>query len=65
MDRLVCTALFLASRNRQLLAMQYLLSTGPFDPNIKNYYGFIALLAAVANGHYKLIELLISTVISN
>ncbi|VTT60189.1 unnamed protein product [Fusarium fujikuroi] len=60
-DSLGRTALFLASRNGQLPVVQYLLSAGRSDPNIKNYYGSTALSAAVANSHYKVVELLIST----
>ncbi|QPC57799.1 hypothetical protein HYE67_000030 [Fusarium culmorum] len=63
-DGLGCTALFLASRNGRLPVVQYLLSTGRFDPDIKNYYGSTALSAAVANGHYEVVELLISTGVS-
>ncbi|KAI3579746.1 ankyrin repeat-containing domain protein, partial [Fusarium oxysporum f. sp. albedinis] len=34
-DSLGCTALFLASRNGRLPVVEYLLSTGHFDPDIR------------------------------
>ncbi|EXM16388.1 Ankyrin repeat [Fusarium oxysporum f. sp. vasinfectum] len=57
-DNVGRTVLFLASRDGRLPMVQYLLSTGRFNLDTKNFYGSTALSAA--DSHCEVVELLIT-----